>query len=138
MITSLIFLAVLVPAQGVPIFPASFSISLTELPSAQSSTQRFFGCPYVTGDIQHKITKVYSTSGTSLAPVVYAEVQYWITENGLKKCAGSITRNFTLAPSVSSGALGSNLNSSINAAFLIEAQSNNQITSGLSTIGVGN
>lgn len=119
--------AVLVAAQAVPSIPATFSVNLNQLPSAQSSNQKFFGCRYYTGDITLRDVKVYEVRGSALSPTVEASVSYWIGDSSnTKRCAQTITRNFTLAASASSNAMVTNLQTAINTAFLVEAQANNQ------------
>ena len=114
-------------------FPSSFSMTLPNLPLQQSPNQLLFNCPY-SNRIEFRVANVYGLGFNGTSHQVEADVLYWTKD---RECAGSWTFNLDLAPSLSSNALVSNFQDSINNAFLEEANSNRQPASRGNVISSG-
>ena len=131
----MIFLFGIAVAQvSAPNLPSTFTVTLNSLPPQQSASQIIFSCPY-SETIEHRISNVFSQSGTQSAPQVELEVQFWTND---RRCAGSQLLNLTLSSSSTPQQMVTNLNAAINSAFIEEANSNNQpFNAGREPIAVG-
>lgn len=135
-IFSLIALVLLIGiayAQAIISFPSNLSITMNPLPPQLSSSQILFNCPYDT-NIEYRMVGIRDLSWSGTVPQVVADIQYW-TNN--RSCAGSKSLNMTLPITLSQQALVTNLQTRVNALFLLEAQSNHQPVNSSSYVTVG-
>lgn len=114
-------------------FPSRWTMNLNQLPTAQSSTQRFYGCDYAQV-LEHRITDIYSITWNGNVPTVEADVKYWTPD---RKCAGSRHLNLTLLPTTTQGELVTNFVNAVNQEFLNEAGRNRQSTVSRTPINSG-